>query len=127
MSLDDPVYREQLALLNRQRAELEISIPALEERLRAGPAVISDERIAVFSRSVRERLRSGTPAFRRQWLHLFVEEVVIGRSEIVISGRNDTLLKGVTGKPDFFSPTVPSFDQEWRAPQELNLRAPMFA
>ncbi len=119
--LDDPIYRDQLALLNRQRAELGASIPALEERLRAGPVAVSDERIAVFSRAVRERLRSADPAFRRQWLHLFVDEVVIGRTEIVISGRNDALLDGVNGSPRFFSPAVPSFDREWRTREDSNL------
>ncbi len=119
--LDDPIYREQMALLGRQRAELGASIPALEERLRAGPVAISDERIAAFSRTVRERLRSADPSFRRQWLHLFVDEVVIGRKEIMISGRNDTLLKGVTGRPDFFGPAVPSFDQEWRTRHDSNV------
>ena len=101
--LDDPIYRNQLALLNRQRAELDASIPALAERLRAGSVAVSDERIAVFSRAVRERLRSADPAFRRQWLHLFVNEVVIGRGEIVISGRSDALLDGVNGSPRFFA------------------------
>jgi hypothetical protein len=55
------------------------------------------------------------PSFRRQWLRLFVDEVVVGRNEILISGRNDPLLNGVSGQPDFFGPAVPSFDQEWRA------------
>jgi len=66
-------------------------------------------------------LRSADPSFRRQWLHLFVEEVVIGRNEILISGRNDALLNGVTGKLDFFGPAVPGFDQEWRTRQDSNL------
>ena len=118
--LDDPIYREQLAMLNRQRSELSASIPALEKRLQAGPVTVSDERIATFSRAVRERLRSADPAFGRQWLHLFVDEVVIGRTEIMISGRNDTLLSGITGKPDFFGPTVPSFDREWRTRQDID-------
>ena len=113
--LDDPIYREQLALLNRQRAELNASIPAIEDRLRSGPMELSDERIALFSRTVKQRLRSADPAFRRQWLRLFVDEVLVGRTEITISGRTEALLNGVQGKPDFFCPTVPSFDREWRA------------
>jgi hypothetical protein len=47
---------------------------------------ISDERIAAFSTQIRERLRSADPAFRRAWLHLFVDRVVIGPGEIRISG-----------------------------------------
>ena len=113
--LDDPIHRKRLALLGRQRAELSASIPMLG--LRAGLVTVLDERIAAFSRTARDRLRSVDPSFRRQWLQLFVDEVVGGRCEIVIGGRNDTLLNGVTGRPDCFGPTVPSFDQAGRASQ----------
>lgn len=119
--IDDPLTREQIVLLNRQRAELSATIPKLQERVRSGPAAISDERIATFSAQVRQRLRHADPAFHRQWLHLFVDEVVVGRSEITISGQNDALLKGVTGKPDCFGPVVPRFGREWRTRQDSNL------
>ncbi|MCW6506967.1 zinc ribbon domain-containing protein [Lichenifustis flavocetrariae] len=122
--IDDPLTREQIGLLNRQRAELSASIPALQDRLRSGPVAISDAQIATFSTQMRQRLRHADPAFRRQWLHLFVDEVIVGRTEITISGQNDALLKGVTGKPDFFGPVVPSFDREWRARRDSNSRHP---
>ncbi|MDX7951265.1 recombinase family protein [Lichenihabitans sp. Uapishka_5] len=119
--IDDPLTREQISLLNRQRAELSATIPALQDRLRTGPVPISDERIATFSAQVRQRLRHADPSFRRQWLRLFVDEVVVGRREITISGQNDALLKGVTGKPDFFGPVVPSLDREWRTRHDSNV------
>ena len=117
--LDNPIHRERLVLLGRQRAELSASIPMLG--LRAGLVTVLDERIAASFRITRDRLRSVDPSFRRQWLQLFVDEVVGGRCEIVIGGRNDTLLNGVTGRPDSFGPNVPSFDQEWRTRQDSNL------
>ena len=120
--IDDPQFREQVARLKRRRAEFQGTIPTLQQRLSAGVPKISDETIATFWNAIRKRLRDADPAFRGQWLHLFVDEVIIGRSEILISGRNDSLLKGVTRQADFFAPAVPSFDREWRTRHDSNVR-----
>lgn len=76
---------------------------------------ISDERVAAFAQAVRERLRSADPAFRRAWLHLFVDRVVIGSDEIRILGPKQALAEGLVQEKPGAGTIVPSFDRKWRA------------
>ena len=82
---------------------------------------ISDERVAAFSQQVRERLRTADPTFRRAWLHLFVDRVVIGPDEIRILGPKQALAEGLVQGNVNTGTMVPSFDREWRARHDSNV------
>ncbi|MBN9438269.1 hypothetical protein [Bosea sp. (in: a-proteobacteria)] len=82
---------------------------------------ISDERVAAFSQKISERLRSADPAFRRAWLHLFVDRVVIGPEEIRILGPKQALAEGLVQEKTGAGTIVPSFDRKWRARHDSNV------
>lgn len=98
--------------------ENEERIRELKNRRVLHRARISDERVIAFSQQVRERLRNGDPAFRRAWLHLFVDRVVIGPNEIRILGPKQALAEGLVQGNVKAGTIVPSFDREWRARKE---------
>ncbi len=112
--MDDPVFRQELADMKAQRASLMAQIQRAEARRKAGVTELSEERIKDFALAVKQRLRDGNPAFRRQWLRHFVSEVVVGRREIRIRVR-----KGGVGDCD--PDPVPSPDRKWRARKDSNL------
>ena len=102
VTLGDKIFREQLDLLMRQQAELNASIEWIQRRLVSGPVSVLDEHIAKFCAGVRDRLRHADLAFRKQWLRLFGNEVIVGREEITISGREDATVDRLADQPGFF-------------------------
>ena len=86
---DDPILQEQCKALKLQISELNNSVSVLQQRRRIGEADITDERLQEFSNAIHKRLRDADPSFRRQWVHLFVDEVLIGRNQIVVKGSKD--------------------------------------
>ncbi|TAJ30520.1 hypothetical protein [Bosea sp. (in: a-proteobacteria)] len=66
-------------------------------------------------------MRSADPAFRRAWLHLFVDRVVIGPDEIRIPGPKQALAEGLVQGNVNAGTMVPSFDRKWRARHDSNV------
>jgi transposase len=108
------IFRQELADQKAQRASLMTQIEAAETRRNVCITDLSDTRIAAFAAGVKQRLRSGDPAFRRKWLQHFVSEVVVGRKEIRIRVRQESV-------GDCDPDEVPSFDRKWRTRQDSNL------
>ena len=82
---------------------------------------ITRERLEKFAALRRRGLQSGDPAFRRAYLHLFVNTVAVSDCEIKISGSTLALAKGAEGEEvDFVAERVPSFIQEWRPLRDSN-------
>ena len=109
------------ALVDKFVLESDERIRELKNRRVLHSARISDERVIAFSQQVRERLRTGDPAFRRAWLHLFVDRVVIGPNEIRILGPKQALAEGLVQGNIKAGTMVPSFDREWRARHDSNV------
>ncbi|PZR80166.1 MAG: hypothetical protein DI537_40075 [Stutzerimonas stutzeri] len=84
----DRDFVQQIADARLRIADSENRIRELKDRRMIHSTRISDERVAAFSSQVRERLRKANPAFRRAWLHLFVDRVVIGPTQSASSARN---------------------------------------
>lgn len=112
--INDPIFRQELADQKAQRASLITQIEAAETRRNVCITDLSDTRIAAFAAGVKQRLRSGDPTFRRKWLQHFVSEVVVGRKEIRIRVRQESV-------GDCDPDEVPSFDRKWRARKDSNL------
>ena len=114
----DKELAQQIADARLRIAESEQRIRELKDRRVLHSTRISDERVAAFSQQVRERLRTADPTFRRAWLHLFVDRVVIGPDEIRILGPKQALAEGLVQGNVNTGTMVPSFDREWRAIQD---------
>ena len=71
--------------------------------------------------AARSRLRESDPSFRRNWLHLFVDQVVVGPDTIVIRGSKQALFSVIQGGDSFVATEVPSFARkDWRALRDSN-------
>jgi site-specific DNA recombinase len=114
----DRDFAQQISHAKLRIAESEQRIRELKDLPFIHSTRISDERVAAFSLQVRERLRSADPAFRRAWLHQFVDRVVIGPDEIRILGKTQALAEGLVQGNSNAGTMVPSFDREWRAIQD---------
>jgi hypothetical protein len=99
--------------LQRKQAEEEIAL--LESSL--GPAArrITPERLSHFARLMREALQSGDAAFRKAYLRLSVDTVVVSDTEIRLSGPTASLAKAAAteGLPPA-AELVPGFVRKWR-------------
>lgn len=114
----DRDFAQQISDAKLRIAESEQRVRELKDRRVLQSTRISDERIAAFSQQIRERLRSADPAFRRAWLHLFADCVVIGPDEIRILGPKQALAEGLVQAHINSGTVVPRFDREWRAGQD---------
>ena len=125
MEPDDPQLRDMLGSLKAERASKAEEVKLLEKSARADDRAITAERVEQFAVLLRQSLANGDPAFRKAYLRLFVDIVVVGDTEIRISGPTGALAKAASegALPDAAT-VVPSFVREWRG--ERNPR-PTFA
>ena len=111
---NDPLMRERVDALRLQRIEHETAIAQLGRRKSINPIVLDAAKLGQFSDAIRSRLRSADPAFRRQWLRLFVAEVCIGPKQIRITGPNDAICDLIE-RHEAMGAMVPNFEKRWRA------------
>lgn len=112
--LHDSRFKDRIDLAKLQIREGSANLEALRQRWSV-KAELSPAMVRRFSSGIRRRLRDADPSFRRNWLHLFVSKVTIGRDHIRICGPKDQLLKAVSEEEDSARNIVPTFAREWRA------------
>jgi site-specific DNA recombinase len=68
-------------------------------------------------------LQTGDPAFRKAYLRLFVDQVIVGDTEIRLRGPTAALAKAAANpsRPSA-GDLVPSFVREWRPRRDSNPR-----
>ena len=118
---DDPISDKKSTDSKLQKSEAESSLISLKHRLSYQPIELDTVSLQRFSSGVRERLRSSDPAFRRDWLRLFVDQVVIGPEKIAYSRSEKALYAGAASGDAANTQPVPSFAREWRTRQDSNL------
>ncbi len=121
MDVNDSSLRERLdtAKLARQAATERVQL--LEGTSHTQEATITDESIARLAGSLRQALRSDDPGFRKAYLRLFVEHVIVGDAEISLRGPRAALAKATTvGSVPSAAGPVPSFVREWRPVRDSN-------
>ena len=112
--LDDPDAKERLAQARLRRDEAKRDLDAIRVLSNTTPEITA-ERIERFTRLLRRHLEEGDVKLRRNWLGLFVDEVLVGDDQIIIRGPTPTLAGGVNGTGDESLPSVPNFVRRWRA------------
>lgn len=117
----DADHAQRLAALRDKLADAESRLDRLYQAIENGIADPSDatlkERIAAFTRVMRENVRSGAIPFRRAYIRAVVDQVEVDDTEIRIHGRRTVLERLVMGGGA--SPVgVPSFVRKWRAIQD---------
>ena len=121
MDLDDPALRERINAAKQARDIAADEVKLLEASASTGSMRITPEKISRFADLLRAALTNPDPAFRKTYLRLFVERVVVGDSEIRMQGPTAALAKAAT--LDELPPAaamVPSFVREWRPVGDSN-------
>jgi hypothetical protein len=114
---DDPQLAEELRNTKARRRRAEEEIALLEtEGLQAKPRNITPAKIERLGMAIREALRTGTPEFRRAYVRLLVRQVVVGKTEIKVSGPTAALAGAVARhRPQSATDSSSQFHAEWRS------------
>ena len=110
----DDDFRQRIQAAKLETTEAEARIRTLTERLTLSGIDMGPERVERFSSDIRKRLRDADPVFRRTWLHLFVDKVIISPDRIVIRGPKEPIM-AIAKSGNVPGNQVPSFAREWRA------------
>jgi site-specific DNA recombinase len=95
---------------------------ALKRRVLETPvAAISPEKAAAFSAALRAKLRdTENPTFRRAYLRLMLDKVVVGKEAIRISGPKAVLAHQLSAENPLPPSLVPTLMDNWRARRDSN-------
>ena len=118
----DGSLRKRLSRHQHTREELIRLTSIKERRLNAPLDEVTPGQIDKFGVALRKRLRDGPYAFRKTYLNQFIDCVEVGEQEIGISSPKDMLLEQASASIDNLVAGVRTFDQDWRALQDSNLR-----
>ena len=119
----DPDLKDRLdtAKLARQGANERVRL--LSAASTRGTSRITAEGLERFASSLRQALHNGDPQFRKAYLRLFVDQVVVGNTEIRLRGPTAALANALAA--DELPPAggmVPSFVPDWRPLRDSNPR-----
>jgi site-specific DNA recombinase len=121
MSLDDPALKERLETAKNARRAAAEPVKMLDGLENAGASVITPNKIDRIAVALREALKNGDPAFRKAYLRLFVDLVLVGDKEVQLRGPTIALAKAASaGQLPPAAGVVPSFVQEWRPVRDSN-------
>jgi DNA invertase Pin-like site-specific DNA recombinase len=121
MDVADPALKERLETAKRDRQAAVEQVRLLEAAGAPGNSTITPESITRLAGSLRDALASDDPSFRKAYLRLFVDQVIVGDNEIRLRGPKAALAKATTvgGLPPSGG-VVPSFVREWRPVGDSN-------
>ncbi len=121
MSLDDTALKERVGNAKAARQAASERVQLLSQNRAINSNAITPDKIERFARALREALANPDNGFRKAYLKLFVDQVIVGDSEINLSGPTAPLAKGAsTGRLPVASSVVPSFVQDWRPVRDSN-------
>ena len=104
--------------LRAQKTKIDATI-ARAEALAAPVAQLHAEKVEVFSRTLKEKLRHADPVLRRNYLRSVVGRVIVGEKRVVVVGSTHNLHRSIA-EGTFSANGVRSFIQEWRARRDSN-------
>ena len=116
LEADDSMVVEQLQEANRRVQHANNELAALHGRSKHGAtAALTSERLGHIASAIRKALHEGDPQFRRAYLRLFVNQVVVGDRTIHISGPSRALLAAANDETaDKILPRSSHFHGDWR-------------
>ena len=117
----DTLFAERLADHRRAIAQLEASERSLAGQLAIGRRRIDEATVERFGILLRDRIASGDPALRRNYIRLFVSGIIVTDEQITVSGTRAALEAAVAHGNRNGVPAVPSFDRKWCPEEDSNL------
>ena len=123
MDVNDPSLKERLETAKQARQAAAERRHLLEAAGAAGGAMITPDSIARLATALRHALQNDDPGFRKAYLRLFVDQVIVGDTDIRLRGPKAALAKATTsGSLPPAAEMVPSFVREWRPRRDSNPR-----
>ncbi len=120
---DDPDLANQMQSLKAQRTHAAQDVTSLEQAAAAGNSAITEAKLNRFADAMREAIAHPDPAFRKAYLRLFVDTVMVGDSEIALTGPKAALAKAASlNELPPAGTLVPSFVRAWRPRRDSNPR-----
>ena len=118
--LSDGTLKDRITAVKTERDIAQAAFDRAVAEMRP-EARITEERIAAFVGTMREKVLSGDTPFRRAWLRAVIDGVEVDDREIRIHGRR-TVLERLVMAGGAAPAGVPSFVRKWRTRQDSNLR-----
>ena len=107
--------------LKAQRAQIEQEIVWLGQAASAGKAAITEAKIARFAETMHATVANPDPAFRKAYLRLFVDKIIVGDASIELSVPRAALSQAAAlNELPSAGTMVPSFVREWRPVRDSN-------
>ena len=121
MSHDDSALKERLETAKNARRAAAERVKVLDGVESAGASVITPDKIDRVAAALREALKNSDPAFRKAYLRLFVDLVLVGDKEVQLRGPTIALAKAASAcQLPPAAGVVPSFVQDWRPVGDSN-------
>ncbi len=102
-----------------EREELIGLIEAQEAQVKEALKPITTDQAKIVSTHLRRLIQDAPGDLKKRYVRAFISEIVVGKSEIVISGPKDALAEAVSGEPlahvAAAAGPVRSLVREWRA------------
>jgi site-specific DNA recombinase len=82
---------------------------------------ITGKKLAALGTALGEAMRNGDAMFRKAYLRLFIDRIVVGDTDIWMRGPKATLAKAaISGGLPLAGGVVPSFVRQWRPVRDSN-------
>ncbi len=122
------LFKEKMAEAEAEREEILRVIDAQEAQVRESLKPITIDQAKIASANLKRLLKEAPPDLKKRYIRAFVSEIVVGKTEIVISGPKDALAEVIAGEPlthvAAASGPVRSLVREWRTGEDSNSRPP---
>ncbi len=119
------LFKEKMAEAEAEREEVLRLIEAQEAQVRESLRPITIDQAKIASANLKRLLKEAPADLKKRYVRAFVSEIIVGKSEIVISGPKDALAEAIAGEPlthiAAASGPVRSLVREWRARKDSNL------
>lgn len=116
----DATVREQMRALNTRQDDLQRLIATLQREQDKPAAPLTEASVTAFADALRDRLETGDVQFKKAYLRHFIDSIVVGDSEITISGSREALAQAAENGADSLPKPVLSFARKWRPHGDSN-------
>ncbi len=122
---DSDLFKEKIEEAETERADLQRLIDAQERQVKEALKPITIDQAKIAATRLKRFLEDAPPDLKKRYIRAFVSEIVVGKTEIVISGPKDAFAEAVSSENlahvAAASGPVRSFIREWRTREDSNL------
>jgi site-specific DNA recombinase len=120
MEATDPDLKDRLEAAKAARRTAEDRVRLLSAAGTSATTAITSSALTKLAHCLRQALQNGDPTFRKAYLRLFVDQVIVGDTEIRLRGPTAALARAAESGPVSLPEQVPSFMRVWRPVRDSN-------